>query len=58
MQRLRVGVSGNNLLLVTPYQGGYDPEVSNFGTQAVGGYQDLWQFPSARRLFFHLNLDF
>ena len=58
VQRLRVGVSGNNLLLVTPYQGGYDPEVSNFGTQAVGGYQDLWQFPSARRLFFHLNLDF
>lgn len=58
VQRLRVGVSGNNLVLISPYRAGYDPEVSNFGIQAVGGYQDLWNFPSARRLFFHLNLDF
>jgi len=58
VQRLRVGVSGNNLLLVTPYRAGYDPEVSGFGTQAVGGSQDLWNFPSARRYFLHLNLDF
>ena len=58
LQRLRVGVSGNNLLLVTPYKGGYDPEVSNFGSTPVGGYQDLWQFPSARRMFFHVNFDF
>ncbi len=58
IQRIKVGVSGNNLVLVSPYRGGYDPEVSNFGSQAVGGYQDLWNFPSARRMFFHVNLDF
>jgi len=58
VERLRLGVSGNNLLLVSPYRGGYDPEVSNFGIAAVGGYQDLWNFPSARRMFFHVNIDF
>ncbi len=58
VERLRVGVSGNNLVLITPYRGGYDPEVSNFGITPVGGYQDLWNFPSARRMFFHLNFDF
>ena len=58
VERLRVGVSGNNLVLITPYKGGYDPEVSNFGATPVGGYQDLWNFPSARRMFFHVNLDF
>lgn len=58
VERLRVGVSGNNLVLITPYRGGYDPEVSNFGIQAVGGYQDLWNFPSARRMFLHVNIDF
>lgn len=58
VRQLKVGVSGNNLVLITPYRGGYDPEVSNFGNTPVGGYQDLWNFPSARRMFFHLNLDF
>ncbi len=58
IQRLKIGVSGNNLMLVSPYRGGYDPEVSNFGSQPVGGYQDLWNFPGARRMFFHVNLDF
>lgn len=58
VERLRVGVSGNNLVLVSPYRAGYDPEVSNFGIQPVGGYQDLWNFPSARRMFFHVNIDF
>ena len=58
VQRVKVGVSGNNLLLVTPYKGGFDPEVSNFGSRPVGGNQDLYAFPSARRMFVHLNFDF
>ncbi|MFC6224171.1 SusC/RagA family TonB-linked outer membrane protein [Hymenobacter artigasi] len=58
VQRIKVGVSGNNLFLVTPYKGGYDPEVSNFGSRPVGGNQDLYAFPSARRMFLHLNFDF
>ena len=58
VRQLRVGVSGNNLLLVSPYRAGYDPEVSNFGITPVGGFQDLWNFPSTRRMFLHVNLDF
>ena len=58
VERVKVGVSGNNLLLVTPYKGGFDPEVSNFGSRPVGGNQDLYAFPSARRMFLHLNFDF
>jgi len=58
VQRVKVGISGNNLVLVTPYKGGFDPEVSNFGSRPVGGNQDLYAFPSARRMFLHLNFDF
>ena len=58
VQRVKVGVSGNNLVLVSPYKGGFDPEVSNFGSRPVGGNQDLYAFPSARRMFLHLNFDF
>ena len=58
VQKVKVGVSGNNLLLVSPYKGGFDPEVSNFGSRPVGGNQDLYAFPSARRMFVHLNFDF
>lgn len=58
VQRIKIGVSGNNLLLITPYKGGYDPEVSAFGSRPVGGNIDLAAFPSARRMFFHLAVDF
>ncbi|OGX82373.1 SusC/RagA family TonB-linked outer membrane protein [Hymenobacter glacialis] len=58
LERVKVGVSGNNLFLITPYKGGYDPEVSAFGSRPVGGNIDLAAFPSARRMFFHLALDF
>ncbi|PSR11890.1 MAG: SusC/RagA family TonB-linked outer membrane protein [Bacteroidetes bacterium] len=57
VNRLKLGVSANNVLLWTNY-GGYDPEVSNFGTQAVTGNIDVTPYPSARRLFFHLKAEF
>lgn len=57
VKRLRLGVSANNLLLWTDY-GSYDPEVSNFGTQAVTGNIEVTPYPSARRLFFHVKADF
>ena len=56
-KRLKLGVSVNNMLLWTNY-GGYDPEVSNFGSQAVTGNIDVTPYPSSRRFFFHLNADF
>lgn len=57
VDRARVGVSGNNLLLWTSY-GSYDPEVSNFGAQPLAGSVEVTPYPSSRRLFFHLKLDF
>lgn len=57
VRRLRIGVSANNILLWTEY-GSYDPEVSNFGTQAVTGSIEVTPYPSARRLFFHVKADF
>lgn len=57
IKRLKLGVSANNLLLWTNY-GSYDPEVSNFGTQAITGNIEVTPYPSARRLFFHMNAEF
>jgi TonB-linked SusC/RagA family outer membrane protein len=57
IQKVKVGVSGNNLLTFTPYKG-YDPEVSNFGSRPVGGNIDVAPYPNTKRLFFHLAVDF
>jgi TonB-dependent starch-binding outer membrane protein SusC len=56
-QRIRFGVSGQNLLLFSDYSS-YDPEVSNFGAQPVSQSVEVTPYPSARRVFFHINLDF
>lgn len=57
VDRAKVGVSANNILLSTTY-GSYDPEVSNFGAQPISGSVEVTPFPSSRRFFFHLKLDF
>ncbi|MEM7552143.1 MAG: SusC/RagA family TonB-linked outer membrane protein [Bacteroidota bacterium] len=57
IERIKVGVSGNNLVLFTDYTG-YDPEVSNFGNNGVSVGVDVAPFPSSRRAFFHLKIDF
>ena len=57
LEGIRIGFSGNNVFMSTPYYG-YDPEASNFGNRPVGGGVDLLSFPSSRRLFFHLNVNF
>lgn len=51
---LRVGITGRNLLLFTPYAG-YDPEVSNFGNVAIGRSVDVTPFPSSRQFYFNLS---
>lgn len=56
-ERIRLGVSGKNLLLFSDYSS-YDPEVSNFGAQPVSQSVEVTPFPSSRRVFFHINLDF
>lgn len=55
--KIRFGVSGNNILLDTPYES-YDPEVSNFGNQPISSNIEVTPYPSSRRYFFHLSLEF
>lgn len=57
IERIRFGVSANNLLLWTNY-GSYDPEVSNFGSQPISGNIEVTPFPSSRRFFFNVKVDF
>jgi TonB-linked SusC/RagA family outer membrane protein len=57
ISNIRVGVSGNNLLLFTNYNS-YDPEVSNFGNNGVSSGVEVTPFPSARRMMFHLAIGF
>lgn len=56
ISRARIGVSGNNLLLFTKYEG-YDPETSTFGA-GLASNVDIAPYPTMRRLFFHLQIDF
>ncbi len=58
LQGVRIGVSGNNVLRWTDYDGGYDPENSNFGSAALGSGVDLGSIPAVRRFMFHLSVDF
>jgi TonB-linked SusC/RagA family outer membrane protein len=57
LSRVRLGVSGSNLLLFSDYSS-YDPEVSVFGTQAVAQSVEVAPFPSSRRFTFHLQLTY
>jgi TonB-linked SusC/RagA family outer membrane protein len=57
VKRIKIGASLNNFLLWTSY-GSYDPEVSNFGTQSIAGNIEVTPYPSSRRIFFHVKLDF
>ena len=55
LRTLRVGVSANNLFTITPYKS-YDPEVSNFGNQAVASGVEVTPFPSSRAFNVHVRL--
>ncbi len=55
VRTMRIDVSGRNLFWSFPYTG-LDPEVSNFGTLAVGRGQDVTPYPPARSIFFGVDL--
>jgi hypothetical protein len=57
IQQIKVGLSGQNLFIWTDYYG-YDPEAANFGNRPTIAPVDLLSFPSARRMYFHLNVNF
>ncbi len=54
---LRLSFSGRNLLTFTDYTG-MDPEVSNFGTQAIGRNIDVAPYPPSRSFWLSVDLSF
>ncbi len=54
---LQVALSGRNLILITKYFG-YDPEVSNFGQQAITRGVDLAPYPPARSFYLTITAGF
>jgi hypothetical protein len=55
VRRVRVGLSANNVLTITPYKS-YDPEVNNFGATPVSNGVEVTPYPSSKKFFFHLNV--
>ena len=53
----RITLSGRNLIRITSFRG-MDPEVSNFGNQAVARNIDVAPFPPSRSFFLSIDLDF
>lgn len=56
-QNARIELSGRNLKTWTKYTG-LDPEVSNFGNQALGRFQDVTPYPPSRQWYFTINTTF
>ena len=57
LDQAKIGISGSNLFVWTDYYG-YDPEAAKFGNRPTLATVDLLSFPSARRMYFHLNFNF
>ena len=56
-QGARLELSGRNLATWTKYTG-LDPEVSNFGNQPLGRFQDVTPYPPSRQFYFTINTNF
>jgi len=54
---IRVGVSARNLINIFKYNS-YDPEVSNFGTNAISSNVEVTPFPSAKSVYFNASVTF
>ncbi|MBI4501949.1 MAG: SusC/RagA family TonB-linked outer membrane protein [Gemmatimonadetes bacterium] len=55
---IRLSLSGNNLLMFTPYSG-VDPEVQDRGSQNIRiGFDDIGPYPPARIFWFTVDLGF
>jgi len=57
VKRIRLGVSGTNLLMFTDFRG-YDPEVNFAGRSTLVQSVSIAPFPSSRKILFSVNLDF
>lgn len=54
---VKIGFSGRNLINSFKYNS-YDPEVSNFGTNAISSNVEVTPFPSAKSFNFNININF
>jgi outer membrane receptor protein involved in Fe transport len=54
---VKVGVSGRNLINVFKYPS-YDPEVSNFGSNAISSTVEVTPYPSAKSYYFEIVVTF
>ncbi|MCU0449629.1 MAG: SusC/RagA family TonB-linked outer membrane protein [Bernardetiaceae bacterium] len=57
LSKVRLGVSANNPFTFSNYFG-YDPETSTFGATSIGSGVDVTPYPTARRIFGHLVVEF
>jgi TonB-linked SusC/RagA family outer membrane protein len=57
VEGIKFGFSGSNVFMWTDYKSGYDPENSNFGTQAINAGVDIGSTPPVRRLMFRVTID-
>ncbi len=57
VEKVKLGISGNHVFISSDYRS-YDPEVSQFTQDPIASSVEVTPFPSARRLMFHLNIDF
>lgn len=57
VSRASISLSGRNLIRITDFRG-MDPEVSNFGNQAVARNIDVAPFPPSRSVFLTIDLSF
>jgi TonB-linked SusC/RagA family outer membrane protein len=55
--RVRIGFSGRNLINVFDYNS-YDPEVSNFGIDAISSNVEVTPYPSAKSFHFNVSVTF
>ena len=54
---VRIGLSGRSLITITKYPG-MDPEVSSYGSQAIGRGEDLFPYPPSRSFWFNIDVGF
>lgn len=54
---VKVGVSARNLINIFKYSS-YDPEVSNFGSNAISSTVEVTPFPSAKSVHFNVSVNF
>ena len=57
LDSLQFSLSGRNLLVFSEYSG-LDPEVSNFGNQPLGRFQDVTPYPPSRTYFISIISSF